>query len=391
MNTNQREYDVVPEGLHRISWGAVFAGLLGALALLWLLLLLGSALGVSILDATDARALGGGLGWGAVIWLILSFLIAYFVGGAMAARLSSEPTSVGGLLHGATVWSAATVLSLVLGAWGIGGTASLATHTTGDVAKASTKMVIDSGRGLETASQLVNEFTDSKLADEMAAAIKSLVAETLSDTAEGISQGETRQAISEIDTETVTAVSRHLVAGETDQAVQQLAQATNLSRPDINRIINGLESEIEAAIADSAMLNELQAGLRAQINKALQAAADLAGPALTASELRTALSQLDGETLAEIATHLVQGEEDRAKNVLTSNTSLNDREVNRVIDEVASKFEQQLEEWRQQAGQVIKAAADYTQMVLWSMFLASLLGLLAAMFGGRMGAMRIRQ
>lgn len=252
-------------------------------------------------------------------------------------------------------------------------------------------MVIETGQGLETASQLVNEFTDSKLADEMAAAIKSLVAETMSDTAEGIGQRETRQAMSEIDTETIIAVSRHLVAGETDQAVQQLAQATNLSRPEINRIINGLESEIEAAIADSAMLNELQAGLRAQINKALQAAADLAGPALTASELRTALSQLDGETLAEIATHLMQGEKDRAKNVLTSNTSLSDREVNRVIDEVALKFEQQLEEWRQQAEQVIEAAADYTQMVLWSLFLASLLGLLAAMFGGRMGAMRIRQ
>ena len=152
-----------------------------------------------------------------------------------------------------------------------------------------------------------------------------------------------------------------------------------------------MESEIKAAIADSARLNELRAGLREQVDDALQAAADIAGPALTASELRTVLDQLDGDTLAEIATHLMQGEEDRARNVLTSNTSLNKQQVDRVIDEVAAKFEQQLTQWRQQAEQAIEAAADYTQMVLWGLFLASLLALLAAMFGGRMGAGRIRQ
>ncbi len=390
MNTNQGEiYGLVPEGLHRISWGGVFAGLVGTLALLWLLILLGSALGVSILDASDAAALGSGLGWGAVIWLILSFLFAYFIGGVMAARLSSDPTSLGGMLHGVTVWSTATVLSLVLSAWGIGGTASMATRAAGDVTKASTNVVVDIAQGSDTTRQLMSAFAGSELADEMTAALKSRVAEMLSGSAEGISQQETRQAISEIDNETVTAVSGHLVAGDTDQAVQRLAQATNLSRSDINRIINGMESEIEAAIADSALLNELEAGLRAQVNDALQAAADIAGPALTASELRTVLDQLDGDTLAKIATHLMQGEEDRARNVLISNSSLSKQQVDRVTDELGAKFEQQLAQWRQQAEQAIEAAADYTQMALWSLFLASLLALLAAMFGGRMGAGRM--
>lgn len=392
MNANQREiYGAVSEGMLRISWGAVFAGLVGTLALLWLLLLLGSALGVSILDATDAAALGSGLGWGAVIWLTLSFLIAYAIGGAMAGRLSTDPTNTGGMLHGVTVWSTATVLSLVLSAWGIGGTASLATYAAGDVTKASTNVVMNGDQGMETTRQLVSIFADSELADELAAELKSLVAELLSQSAEGVGQEETRRAISELDAETVTAVSRHLVAGETDRAVQRLSQATDLSRSEINRIISGLESDIEAAIADSAMLNELQAALQAQVDNALRAAADLAGPALSASELRTALDQLDGEILTEIATHLMQGEEDRAKNVLTANTTLSDQEVNRVIDEVGSKFQQQLEEWRGQAVEVLEAASDYTQMALWSLFVASLLALLAAMLGGRMGSGRIRQ
>ena len=391
MNTNETaSYDVVPEGLHRISWGAVIAGLVGALALLWLLTLLGSAIGVSVLDATDAAAFGEGLGWGAIIWLLLSFLIAYFIGGAMAARLSSDPTPRGGMLHGVTVWSTATILSLGLGAWGIGGTASVSTHAAGDVAKASAEVVTRSGQGLETAGQLAMQFADSELADEMQAAIKTGVAELLASGAEQTGQQETRQAIEQIDSETVAAVSGHLVAGETEQAVQQLADATNLNRSEINGIINGLESDIDAAIEDSEMIDELQASIREQVKDTLQAAADFAGPALSASELRETLNQLDAETLASIAAHLLQGEEQRAKNVLTANTPLSDQEVNRVVDEVSAEFQQELEQWKQQAEEVIEAASDYTQMAIWSLFFASLLALLAALFGGRMGAGRIR-
>ncbi|NKI35273.1 hypothetical protein HFP89_08850 [Wenzhouxiangella sp. XN79A] len=391
MNANQREiYGIVPEGMHRISWGAIFAGLIGAQALLWLLLLLGSALGASILDATDAGALGAGLGWGTIIWLILSFLVAYFIGGVMAGRLSSDPSPAGGMLHGVTVWSTATVLTLVFGALGIGATASLATHTAGDLTTSSARVVVESRQGIETTRELASEFADSELADEMAAAIKSFTAEVLAGTAEGIGQEETRQAISELDTETVTAVSRHLVADDTDQAIQRLSRATDLSRSQIDRIVSGLESRIEAAIADSAMLDQLQAAIRTAVNDALQAAADVAGPALTASELRAILSELDGDTLAEIAAHLMQGEQDRARNVLTANTSLTEQQVDRVIDEIESQFEQQLAQWREQAEEVLETASDYAQTAVWSLFFAALLSLLAAMVGGRVGAGRIR-
>ena len=391
MNTQTNTiYGLVPEGLHRISWGAVVAGLISAMALLWLMTLLGSAIGISILDVTDAGALGEGLGWGAIIWLVVSFLIAYYIGGAMAGRLSSDPTDRGGMLHGVTVWSTATVLSLILGAWGIGGTASVTTHVAGDMAKASTQVVTGTGQGLETAGQLAMEFADSELADEMAAAIKSGVAELLSSGTDTAGQQETRQAIEQIDPEAVANASGHLVAGEMGQAVQQLADATNLSRSEINSIITGLESEVEAAIEDSSMLNELEAELDAQLDDALAAAADFAGPALSTAELRASLNQLDAETTARIAAHLLQGEDDRARNVLTTNTPLSETEVNRVVDEVSAEFEQELEQWKQQAEEVIEAASDYTQMAIWSLFLASLLSLLAALFGGRMGAGRIR-
>ena len=176
-----------------------------------------------------------------------------------------------------------------------------------------------------------------------------------------------------------------------DQAVERRAQATSLSRSQINRLIDGLQSQIETAIDDSATLDQLQAQIHTQVNNAVQAAADIAGPALTASELRAALSELDAEILAEIAARLMQGQPDRAQNVLTSNTSLSEQQVNQVVDELAAKFELQLEQWKQQAEQAIEMASNYAQMALWSVFFASLLALVAAMLGGRMGAARIRR
>lgn len=185
MSHNQsHQNEVLPEGAHRISWGAVFAGLIAVIAFLWLLFLLGSAIGMSVLDATDTAALGEGLGWGAVVWMLLSCLIAYFLGGAMAGRLSGAKSTRGGMLHGVTVWSTAAVLSLLLGAWGIGGTASMVSHATGGVAKAGSRIAVDTRSTMESASQISEWFADSALADEVAAALKTGAADVLARSAE---------------------------------------------------------------------------------------------------------------------------------------------------------------------------------------------------------------
>src|SRR3569832_569620 len=48
-----------------ISWGAIIAGLFFVITASWLLFLLGSAIGVSIADASDMEAIGKGFGLGA--------------------------------------------------------------------------------------------------------------------------------------------------------------------------------------------------------------------------------------------------------------------------------------------------------------------------------------
>ncbi len=91
----------------RISWGAVFAGAIIALAVQLVLTLIGVAIGL----ATLSPATGDSLGAGAGIWLVISSLISLFAGGYISARLGG---TFNGWLHGLTTWGTVTLLTLML-------------------------------------------------------------------------------------------------------------------------------------------------------------------------------------------------------------------------------------------------------------------------------------
>jgi hypothetical protein len=103
----------------RISWGAIFAGALVALAMQLVLALIGAAIGLATLDpARGDSPSGRTLGMGAAIWLVISSLISLFVGGSVAGRLGG---TFNGWLHGLAPWATVTTLTLVLLATAAGG------------------------------------------------------------------------------------------------------------------------------------------------------------------------------------------------------------------------------------------------------------------------------
>jgi hypothetical protein len=96
----------------RISWGAVFAGAIIALATQIVLALIGMAIGLATLSpATGDSPSGTALGTGAAIWLVISSLISLFIGGYIAARLAGR---FNGWLHGLVTWGTLTLLTLML-------------------------------------------------------------------------------------------------------------------------------------------------------------------------------------------------------------------------------------------------------------------------------------
>jgi hypothetical protein len=109
----------------RISWGAILAGAIIALATQLVLTLIGTAIGLATLNPTTGQNPSGTtLGIGAGIWLVISSLISLFLGGYIAGRLGG---TFNGWLHGLATWAAVTMLTALLlttAAGGLIGTAS---------------------------------------------------------------------------------------------------------------------------------------------------------------------------------------------------------------------------------------------------------------------------
>src|SRR5512144_1668786 len=119
----------------RISWGAVFAGVIIVLIVQLLLSLLGVGIGASTIDPTQDGGTpeASSFGIGAGLWWVICSLISVFAGSWVAGRLAGMPDRTDGILHGLVAWGLAmlvliyllttTVSNLVGGAFGVVGSA----------------------------------------------------------------------------------------------------------------------------------------------------------------------------------------------------------------------------------------------------------------------------
>ncbi|HEV7380694.1 MAG TPA: YrzE family protein [Dyadobacter sp.] len=98
--------------LKRISWSAVFAGVLVAIVLQMLLSLLGFGIGLGSLDVVEEKNPAAGLGAGSAIWYIITSLLSLFAGSWVAGRLASAPRLFDGVLHGVLTWCLVTLLTV---------------------------------------------------------------------------------------------------------------------------------------------------------------------------------------------------------------------------------------------------------------------------------------
>ena len=109
---------VLGDGHHihkRIAWGALFGGVIIAVAVQLLLSLLGAGIGlgtVNVNAGTTPSASGFGIGAG--LWWVISSCVALFVGGYASAWMAGISTRFDGILHGLVTWGMATLLTIYL-------------------------------------------------------------------------------------------------------------------------------------------------------------------------------------------------------------------------------------------------------------------------------------
>lgn len=142
-----------PLFLRRVSWGAIFAGLVVALVLEIVLSLLGIAIGASAINPLGEAQPAKGYGIGSVIWLGISSIISIFAGACVAGRLSGGPRKTDGMLHGVATWAVATLFSVFLLTSAVGNILGGATRLLGQTASVdiqtapSTEELTPTGRG----------------------------------------------------------------------------------------------------------------------------------------------------------------------------------------------------------------------------------------------------
>jgi hypothetical protein len=94
----------------RVSWGAIFAGAVMAMAVYLVFTLLGGAIGLSVSNDADADALSTG----AAVWAVITTVIAMFVGGWVTSQCTVGENKMEAVVHGIIAWGMVLFMTLWL-------------------------------------------------------------------------------------------------------------------------------------------------------------------------------------------------------------------------------------------------------------------------------------
>lgn len=126
-----------------MRWSAVFAGLFAALGTDVLLYTLGAAIGLSVVfGGVDL----GGLGIGALIWLIGTSIVSAFVGGFVASYIGRPLHRSVAMMYGGVVWAFALVVGIFLMGSFATGTLQTAMRTAGAASGAIQQQIGGAGQ-----------------------------------------------------------------------------------------------------------------------------------------------------------------------------------------------------------------------------------------------------
>lgn len=146
---DDRDVDAVlppPALLSRVSWGAIFAGAVTAVALTALLGLLGLGIGFDSFEVGEDRL--GEIPKPTAIWWTVTSIVATGIGAFVAGRLAGIPRSITGAFHGLAVWAVASLFTLWLATSAAGFALGAATSVATTTARTATSVVGTAGGAL---------------------------------------------------------------------------------------------------------------------------------------------------------------------------------------------------------------------------------------------------
>ena len=131
-----------PVADRRVSWGAIFAGAIIALAFWTVFTLLGAGIGLGIVKPINPDSAANiGVGIGGAVWFLVSAIISLLFGGYAAARLAGVTRVMDGILQGITMWAVTTLVLMYLLTNAIGGVLGGAYNMAGGLASTAQQSI----------------------------------------------------------------------------------------------------------------------------------------------------------------------------------------------------------------------------------------------------------
>lgn len=254
-----------PALMHRVSWGAIFAGAISAIALTALLSLLGLGIGLGSFDPAQGDSAAGVPKMTLLWWAVVSIL-ATGIGGFIAARLAGIPRSLTGALHGLAVWSVATIVTLWLATTAVGfalGAASSVVSTTARVASGAVTTVggaaVGAGQAAMPSAEQVAPARDRVIAEALALGQAAGVdrrdareaQNALAATARDIARtpGDMSADLSQLIDRLFQGPQAALSPAERERLVDEIARRSGVSREEAQQIAARWQTQAEAGIA----------------------------------------------------------------------------------------------------------------------------------------------
>ena len=259
--------------LRRISWGAIAAGTVTALAIQLLLAMLGTGIGAGTIDpmAAGETPTAASLGMGAALWWLVASLLSLMAGGWVAGRLSGAVRTSEGGIHGMLTWAVVVLAmvylvssaagSLMRGAAGVLGTAATVTAT--GAAAAAPKLADAAGEQMDKAGISFETIKREAMAVLNQTGKPELQPGSIEQQAKGAVTDASRTASNPSDQDFSALLERVLSQGrdavsEVDrQAVVNVVMArSNVSRDVATQRVAGWEATAEQAKAKAAQAAE---------------------------------------------------------------------------------------------------------------------------------------
>ena len=219
--------------INQVSWGAVLAGVAAALVFQILLNMLGVGIGASTLDpGAGDNPSPTSFSIGAGVWWAASGVIAAFVGGYIASRLSGRPNASTGGWHGLTSWAVTTLIVFYLLSTAVGSLVGGAFNT---VSSALGGLGRTAATAAQTAAPALTSISDPLASIDQAVR------------ANGTDPAALRDAAS--------ASMKALLTGDTaaandarERAAQALAQAQSISIEEARTRVAGYEQQYRESV-----------------------------------------------------------------------------------------------------------------------------------------------